>query len=201
MYEHFTVPKTYTSESLKQEYEKATDGKKAAECKLAQLELNLKRMHTELLKLIQFAQQNLDHSDEIALRKYPFREDEYIDLLIESEKQEASPGWQGQVQYLKSTREHAALVKIIKNSIILYRNTKRAANHGLRDLQNLECDCYHSVIFKHLATRVCKGINHDFIVTSDTLTCSCYSDVIYPSCIVLNLNFGLRYDVVATGCS
>ena len=69
--------------------------------------------------------------DEIALKPNPLTEVEYLELLIESEKREAKPGWKQRIQYLEEAKRHAEIlskVKDEKESQELIRTLSRAGD-------------------------------------------------------------------------
>ncbi|NEQ41112.1 MAG: hypothetical protein F6K40_34855 [Okeania sp. SIO3I5] len=66
--------------------------------------------------MIQKTQRSLRRLDEIALKPNPLTELEYIDLLIESEKQEAKFGWQERVKYYQGAREFAITLANTKDA-------------------------------------------------------------------------------------
>lgn len=56
------------------------------------------------------AQQILAQLDEIALKPTPLTVLDYIDLLIDNEKQECKPGFTKQFEYLQEARHNAELI-------------------------------------------------------------------------------------------
>ena len=60
------------------------------------------------------AQQILARLDGIALKPHPLNELEYIDLLIESEKQQCKPGYKKRLEYLQEARKNAKLIYQLK---------------------------------------------------------------------------------------
>jgi len=64
--------------------------------------------------MIHEAQLILARLNEIALKPNPLTELDYIDLLIESEKQECKPGYIKQLEYLQEVRKKAEVIHKIK---------------------------------------------------------------------------------------
>ena len=107
---------TKTSDELKSKYESAAKGKKAVEEMLARHQHKLEEAHAKLHDMIQDAQQCLEKLDKIALKPNPLTQVEYIELLINSEKQQAKEGWLDRVKYLETTKEQAELLAIMKDA-------------------------------------------------------------------------------------
>ena len=100
-----------TQEDLKQKYAKAVAGKTQVEAMIHNMEARLAELDENVMKKIHQVRVSLKRLDEIALKPNPLTEVEYIDLLIESEKQEATAGWQERVQYYQAAREHASIAR------------------------------------------------------------------------------------------
>ena len=64
--------------------------------------------------MIHQVQTSLQRLDEIALKPNPLTEVEYIDLLIDSEKQEARIGWRDRVQYYEAAKEQARVTAEVR---------------------------------------------------------------------------------------
>ena len=75
---------------------------------------NLKR---KVFEMICEAHQILARLDEIALKPNPLTELDYIDLLIESEKQECKPGYMKRLEYLQEFRQYAKLIHQTDDSV------------------------------------------------------------------------------------
>ena len=61
------------------------------------------------------AQQSLQRLDEIALKPYPQTQIKYLELVIESEKNEAKPGWKQRVQYYEEAKRQAEILSKVKD--------------------------------------------------------------------------------------
>ena len=114
--EYETVTETRTSADLKAKYETAVSGKTKVEGMIQQLEEFLQNVHTSVLTMINRAQQSLRRLDEIALKPNPLTQVQYLELLIESEKNEAKPGWKQRVQYFEEAKRHAEILSKVKDA-------------------------------------------------------------------------------------
>ena len=107
---------TQTSEDLKEKYYKAKKGKSRAESMILTLQQTLDNVDRYVMTLIREVKESLARLDEIALKPNPLTEVEYIDLLIQSEKLEAKPGWLQRIQYLESARKEASITCGLKKT-------------------------------------------------------------------------------------
>ena len=80
--------------------------------------------------VIKTAQQSLRRLDEIALKPDPLTQVEYLELLIESEKMEAKPGWKQRVKYLDVAKRHAEMLSKVKDK----RETQKLRKQLSRDV-------------------------------------------------------------------
>ena len=126
-----TITETRTAEHLKQKYHRAV--KQKANCKqmMKSIEDSLQDVHVQVYATIVRAQQCLRRLDEIALKPNPLTQVEYLELLIESEKREAKPGWKQRIQYLEEAKRHAEILSTVKDekeSKKLMRSLSRAGD-------------------------------------------------------------------------
>ena len=111
-----TVKKTV--DDLKTKYYDAKSGKSKYESIVGGLERDLKRQGEEVYKNVKQARECVQSLEKIALKPNPLSEVEYIELLIESEKQQKKPGFQGRVDTLTKVKEQAKLLsKVTKGNI------------------------------------------------------------------------------------
>ena len=115
IFEYETVTEKRTSEDLKKRYEVAQSGKNIVEGMIEKLEGDLTEMHNNVLSMMFKAQQSLQRLDEIALKPNPLTRTEYLELLIESEKNEAKPGWKQRVQYYEEAKRQAEILSKVKD--------------------------------------------------------------------------------------
>ena len=128
---YVTITETRTLKHLKQKYHKAVKGKATCKQMMKSIEDSLQEVHIQVYTTIVTAQQSLRRLDEIALKPNPLTQVEYLELLIESEKREAKPGWKQRIQYLEEAKRHAEIlskVKDEKESEKLIRTLSRAGD-------------------------------------------------------------------------
>ena len=128
--EYDTVKEIRTSENLKKKYENAKKGKSKVEGMIERLDGILQDVHSKVMAMICRAQQCLRRLDEIALKPNPLTQVEYLELLIESEKQEAKPGWRQRVQYLEEAKRHAEVLSKVKDVKAAEKEIKEKARSG-----------------------------------------------------------------------
>ncbi|XP_037531029.1 uncharacterized protein si:ch73-170d6.2 [Nematolebias whitei] len=104
------VTETKTIKELKEKYQKATGLKMTVQGVLDQLQTDYKRMEEKVGRLTVESAKCLNRLKEIALKPNPLSAPEYIDLLIEGEKQEGAPGWKTRVDALMKIRKKAELL-------------------------------------------------------------------------------------------
>ncbi|OCT73654.1 hypothetical protein XELAEV_18032617mg [Xenopus laevis] len=104
-----------TYEKLKAKYEKANGEKMNAEEIFQNLEDDYCNVQAVVLLLIDKSSESLKRLEEIALRPNPLTTTEYIDLMIQSEEQEAKLGFQERIQSLRSVREDAEIIRKISS--------------------------------------------------------------------------------------
>ena len=106
------VTKCY--EDIKKEYYKAKEGKTVVESMIANMETKIQLHFRMMLQNIQRAHYCIQRLDEIAFKHHPLNDVEYIDLLIETEIQEAKPGFEKRVYYYREVRKQAVLISKTK---------------------------------------------------------------------------------------
>ncbi|KAK2896088.1 uncharacterized protein si:ch73-170d6.2 [Channa argus] len=120
MYEE--VKEKRTVKELQEKYLKATEGKKSVKQLIDRLKAEYDQVQAEVVKLMQRSANCLNRLQEIALKPNPLSTPEYIDMLIEGEKQEAKPGWKQRIQSLTSMRGKAeTMAKVAKGDQLLHR--------------------------------------------------------------------------------
>ena len=113
--EYKTIAETKTLEHLKKKYQKAVQQKARSEQMIELINESLQNVHAKVLDIIKRVHGSLRRLDEIALKPNPITQVEYLELLIESEKREAKPGWTQRIQYLEEVKSHAELLSKVKN--------------------------------------------------------------------------------------
>ena len=113
--EYETIPEIRTAQDLKRKYHRAVKGKATSEQMMKSMAESLEGVHVQVLTTIKKAQQSLRRLDEIALKPNPLTQVEYLEMLIESEKREAKPGWKRRIQYLEVAKSHAKMLSAVKD--------------------------------------------------------------------------------------
>ena len=107
-----------TVEDLKKKYYDAKSGKSKYESIVGGLEQELERKGAEVYENIKQARECVQSLEEIALKPNPLSEVEYIELMIESEKQQKRPGFNARIATLTKVKKQAKLLsKVTKGSI------------------------------------------------------------------------------------
>ena len=88
-------------------YHKAVKGQSNAEALISQLENEFMETQGIVLTFVAEMQRGLQRLSEIALKKDPLQQLDYLDLLIESEKAQGKPGFKDRVRSLTETRNKA----------------------------------------------------------------------------------------------
>ena len=128
--EYETVTEMRTSEDLKKKYETALTGKNKVEGMIGKLEEYLMEVHNKVVTMIVKAQQSLRRLDEIALKPNPLTQIEYLELLIESEKNEAKAGWKQRVEYYEEAKRQAQILSKVKDVKAAQKKIKEKASSG-----------------------------------------------------------------------
>ncbi|XP_053569243.1 uncharacterized protein LOC128659696 [Bombina bombina] len=100
--------------TIKKNYEKASGEVMTAENVFKELQNEYCGVRQAVLNLIEKSSQSLKRLRETALRPNPMKTTEYIDLMIQSEQQEAKPGYQESIKSLSDVRETAEIIEKIE---------------------------------------------------------------------------------------
>ncbi|XP_015762201.1 PREDICTED: uncharacterized protein LOC107341308 [Acropora digitifera] len=106
--EYETVEKEY--DDIKNRYDTAVQGQNKVEAVMKQVEDEFNQTNRIVLSYVAEMQRGLKKLSEIALKRDPLQQVDYLDLLIESEKSQARPGWQDRVESLQKTRHEAVQI-------------------------------------------------------------------------------------------
>ena len=115
--EYYQDMETRTSDDLKRRYDSAKRGKETAEAMIAENEDKLVAQHVEVNLLIEKAHKSISRLRQITLKPNPLTQVDYLDLLIETEKQEAKYGWQDRVKKLNEIRKYAELYQKVESGL------------------------------------------------------------------------------------
>ena len=103
-----TVEKEY--DEIKERFDSAVEGQSKVEAVIKKVEQDFNKTNSIVLNFVAEMQRGLKKLSEIALKKDPLQQVDYLDLLIESEKSQAKPGWQDRVSALQITRDAAVQI-------------------------------------------------------------------------------------------
>ena len=103
-----TVEKEY--DEIKERFKIAVEGQSQVEAVIKQVEEDFYNTNRIVLTFVAEMQRSLKKLSEIALKKDPLQQVDYLDLLIESEKSQAKPGWKDRVRALQKTRDTAVQI-------------------------------------------------------------------------------------------
>ncbi|KAL0147764.1 hypothetical protein M9458_056940 [Cirrhinus mrigala] len=116
---YVTEKKKQTYQDLKKRFEDAHGKVTSKEKIFEKLEMGLMNVQRTVARLIEKSQKSLERLQEIALKPNPLSTPDYIDLMIESEKQEAKPGFQDRIQSLMEVRKKAEILSKVPTGEVL----------------------------------------------------------------------------------
>ena len=100
-----TVEKEY--DEIRERFNVAVEGQSKAEAVIKQVEQDFHEANRIVLRFVAEMQRGIKKLSEIALKKDPLQQVDYLDLLIKSEKSQAKSGWKDRVSALQKTRDEA----------------------------------------------------------------------------------------------
>ncbi|KAI2666731.1 hypothetical protein H4Q32_026421 [Labeo rohita] len=118
-WDYVTEKRKETYQELKKRYEAAHGQVMLKEKILKELENEFQFLQEIVTKLTERSQKSLERLQEIALKPNPLSNPDYIDLMIESEKQEAKPGFQDCIQSLREVRKKAEIISKVSTGGVL----------------------------------------------------------------------------------
>ncbi|XP_063814162.1 uncharacterized protein LOC135054770 [Pseudophryne corroboree] len=113
-WEYVTKKERRTYNQLKQKYEAASGDVITIQRWTNKLSTEYRIVKETVYGLINKSSQSLKRLREIALKPNPLSTTEYIDLMIQSEEQEAKPGYQERIKSLTEVRQTAAILEKIQ---------------------------------------------------------------------------------------
>ncbi|EFX63113.1 hypothetical protein DAPPUDRAFT_32361, partial [Daphnia pulex] len=93
-----------SSDAIRQQYQEATSEAMTNEQLLERIQKEIDDYEAQLLDLMQLTYPCIQRLNEIALRPHPLSAPDYINLMIETEKQEHRPGYQQRIATLHKLR-------------------------------------------------------------------------------------------------
>ncbi|KAF4114012.1 hypothetical protein G5714_004235 [Onychostoma macrolepis] len=118
-WDYVTEKRKETYQDLKKRFEEAHGQVMSKEKIFEELEKEFQVVQDIVAKLIKGSQKSLERLQEIALKPNPLSTPDYIDLMIESEKQEAKPGFQDRIQSLMEVRKKAEIISKVSTGEVL----------------------------------------------------------------------------------
>ncbi|XP_056311176.1 uncharacterized protein LOC130222672 [Danio aesculapii] len=109
-WDYVTEKRKETYHDLKERYKEAYGEVMTKEKIFEKLEYELEVVQDIVTGLIKDSQKSLERLQEIALKPNPLSTPDYIDLMIESEKQEAKPGFTDRIQSLMEVKVKAEII-------------------------------------------------------------------------------------------
>ena len=108
--EDYVVEEETTYEDIKARYDLAVTGKNKQESVIAKLKKEIENHNEEVSNMMDRVKQCYQRLNEIALKPTAAKSEvEYIEVLIESTKQTAKPGWEEEVKSLEEYQREAQL--------------------------------------------------------------------------------------------
>ena len=124
-YEEYIEEEEQTDEDLEKKHGKAVKGMNKVQSMIHNIEHELQSLRKLVLELIQNIRKSLSRLDEIALKANPLTEVEYIELLIQSENDQAKLGYQQRIKYYEDVKEQALLLRRAKTDETLCNQTDK----------------------------------------------------------------------------
>ena len=109
---------TRTKDVIEQRYKDATGKTKTTQEMIMNLEDDLNKVNEDIYRLIARSCTCIKRLNEIALIKNPLNIVDYIGLMIQTEKNDAAPGWTTRIQKLQDIRQNAEIISEIEASFV-----------------------------------------------------------------------------------
>ncbi|XP_058626735.1 uncharacterized protein LOC131537380 isoform X2 [Onychostoma macrolepis] len=129
-WDYVTEKRKETYQDLKKRYAAAHGQVMSKEKIFEELENELDVVRDTVAGLIKRSQMSLKRLQEIALKPNPLSVPDYIDLMIESEKQEAKPGFKDRIRSLSEVRKKADLISKVSKGEVLPQHLKEYKRTG-----------------------------------------------------------------------
>lgn len=115
-FELYQEKETRTIEDMKKRYQQATQDGKTKLNIFEALKNDFQETQREVCRMIGRARKAIIRLEQIALKPNPLSTIQYIELIIETEKNEAKPGWQERIHHLNEAKKKAELIAKVKNT-------------------------------------------------------------------------------------
>ena len=121
-----------TVDELKRRFDEATEMKSRMEVMVANIQAEISSISDETMRLVDRAQQTYQRLDEIAMKPNPLSKVDYVDLLIQFEKDEGKDGFQERILCLKVIRKKAELSIVQSKGLNVHGHQQEAAQFATR---------------------------------------------------------------------
>ena len=149
--EQTVITETSTLADLKARYEEASGKKLTAEQVYDKVKEELEAIETQIKANMSEISRSLNRLQEIALKNNPMSQIEYLDILIESENNEATPGWQERLKGLRDLRQQAQnIYDISQGEYDPFKTYREQAEKARRE----GCDMRHVSTWVTISNRV-----------------------------------------------
>ncbi|CAF3803842.1 unnamed protein product, partial [Adineta steineri] len=115
-FELYQEKETRTVEDMKKRYQQAAKDGKTKLNIFEALKLDFQETQREVCRMIGRARRAIMRLEQIALKPNPLSTIQYIELIIETEKNEAKPGWQERISHLNEAKEKAKIIEKVKTT-------------------------------------------------------------------------------------
>ena len=130
-YEFYEAEETQTLKEISDRYEVAESSKNKLENLIVKINKRITEIDHGIEQKLQEARNSLCRLQEIALIPNPMTHDEYIDILIETEKRECKLGWEDRVKGLEVAKEmNASLITTVQKGDVASLYTEAARPMG-----------------------------------------------------------------------
>ena len=130
-YEFYETEETQTLKEISDRYEVAESSKNKLENLIVQINKRISKIDRGIEQNLQEARNSLCRLQEIALMPNPMTHEEYIDILIETEKRECKLGWEDRVKGLEVAKEiNASLITTVQKGDVASLYTEAAKPMG-----------------------------------------------------------------------
>uniref|UniRef100_A0A671SHP6 Septin-type G domain-containing protein n=1 Tax=Sinocyclocheilus anshuiensis TaxID=1608454 RepID=A0A671SHP6_9TELE len=144
-----------TYQDLKKRFEAAHGQVMSKEKIFEELEKELMVVQDIVTGLIEKSQKSLERLQEIALKPNPLSTPDYIDLMIESEKQEAKPGFRDRIQSLMEVRKNAEIISKVSTGGVLPEDWKAYKSETRKNQASYD----PRVLFNQVKNKLCNVFN------------------------------------------
>jgi hypothetical protein len=115
-FELYQEQETRTIEDMKKRYQQATQDGKTKLNIFEALKNDFQQTQKEVYRMIGRARQAIVRLEQIALKPNPLSIIKYIELIIETEKKEAKPGWLERIRHLNEAKQKAEIIEKVKST-------------------------------------------------------------------------------------